>query len=111
MVVVAEEVRPVDGHRVGLDDRDPVELAHHVGERPHQAVVDLDRGDVGAGLGERQRERPEPGADLDDVVARADRGEVGDAPHGVRVGDEVLAEITARRQARLVNRSRTAGRR
>ena len=99
VIVIAEEVRPVDRHRVGFDHRDPVELAHHVGERPHQTVVDLDGGDVGARLGEGQGERPQTGADLDDVVAGPDRGEVGDAPHGVRIGDEVLTEITARRQA------------
>ena len=36
-----------------------------------RCAVQLDRGDVGAALEQRQRERPEPGADLDDVVARA----------------------------------------
>ena len=54
---------------------------------------------VGAGLGEGQRQRAEPGADLDDAVARPDAGQVGDAPHGVRVGDEVLPEVAARGQA------------
>ena len=57
---------------------------------------------VGAGLGQRERERPEPGADLDDVVAGADPCEFGDAPHGVRVGDEVLTEIAARREAVII---------
>ncbi len=62
----------------------------------HDAAVDLDRGDVGAGLGERERQRAEPGADLDDVIAVADAGELGDPAHGVGVGDEVLAEIAPR---------------
>ena len=53
---------------------------------------------VGAGLGQRQRQRAEPGADLDDVVAGTDAGEAGDAPHRVGVGDEVLAEVATRRQ-------------
>ena len=58
--------------------------------------------DVGAGLGQRQGQRAEAGADLDDAVTRADPGEVGDAPHGVGVGDEVLAEITPRREVAFV---------
>ena len=74
------------------------DLAQHGDE----AAVDLDGGDVGAGLGERQRQRAEAGADLDDVVAGADAGEVGDAAHGVGVGDEVLPEVAPRRQAGLV---------
>ena len=41
-------------------------------------------------------ERAQSGADLDDVVARPDPGEVGDATDGVRIGDEVLPEIPAR---------------
>ena len=45
------------------------------------------------------RERAEARADLDDVVARADSGQAGDAAHGVRVADEVLAELAAGRQA------------
>ena len=53
----------------------------------------------GAGLGQRERQRTEAGADLDHAVAGADLGEAGDAPHGVRVGDEVLAEVAARGQA------------
>ena len=66
-----------------------------VAQQRHDAAVDLDGGDVGAGVGQGERERPEAGADLDDVVARPDPGEVGDAAHGVGVGDEVLAEVAA----------------
>ena len=51
---------------------------------------------VGAGLGQRQGQRAKSGADLDDAVTRAYPGEVGDAPDGVGVGDEVLPEITPR---------------
>ena len=41
-------------------------------EHGQQVAVDLDRGDVGAGLGQRQRERAEPGADLDHAVTGPD---------------------------------------
>ena len=41
---------------------------------------------------------PTPGPDLDDAVAGLDAGEAHDAPRGVRVGEEVLAERLARAQ-------------
>ncbi len=50
---------------------------------------------MGAGLGECERERPEPGADLDHSVAGPDPGEGRDAADRVGVGDEVLAEVSA----------------
>ena len=50
---------------------------------------------VGAGVGQGERQRPEPGADLDHAIARPDPGEIGDAAHGVGVGDEVLPEVAA----------------
>ena len=52
----------------------------------------------GAGLGQREGERAEAGADLDDAIARADVGQAGDAPDGVGVGDEVLTEAATRGQ-------------
>ena len=94
--MVAEQVGPVDPGRVGLDDRHVVEAADDVGEHVDEAVVDLDRGHRGAGVGERHGERAQPGADLEDVVTGPDAGEVGDATDRVGVGDEVLAEIAAR---------------
>jgi hypothetical protein len=38
-------------------------------QQRHEVTVDLDRGDRGARLGQRQRERAEPGADLDHAIA------------------------------------------
>ena len=55
-------------------------------------AVELDGHDLGPGLDEGERERAQPGADLDDVVAGCDPGQAHDAPHGVGVDDEVLAE-------------------
>ena len=68
-------------------------------EDGHEVAVDLDSGDRRAGLGQRERQRAEAGADLDDLVAGADAGEAGDAADGVGIGDEVLAERPARMQA------------
>ena len=100
----AQHGRPVERHRVGLDDRhvrvrSADDLAQHAAPR---SAVDLDRGDVGAGLGQRQRQRAEAGADLDDLIAGSDAGEAGDPAHGVGVGDEVLAEVAARCRADAV---------
>ncbi len=68
-------------------------------QRRRETAVDFDGDHVRAGLGQREGQRAEPGPDLDHVIARPDTGEGGDAPHGVGVGDEVLAEVTPRCQA------------
>ena len=52
--------------------------------------VDLDGGDVGTGLQQRQRERPEPGADLDDWSPGPTPASRDDPPHRVGIGHEVL---------------------
>ena len=46
-------------------------------EHADEAAVDLDRGDRRARLGERQRQRAEPGADLDDMVTGDRRRRAG----------------------------------
>ena len=68
----------------------PVE---HVAQHRHQAAVDLDGRHRRAGLDQRQRQRADAGTDLHHPVAGPDTGQAGDAPHGVRVGDEVLPEV------------------
>ena len=62
-------------------------------------AVHLDRGNGRARFEQRERERSEAGADLDDPIAGADFGEAGDAAHGVGVADEVLPERPARRES------------
>ena len=57
--------------------------------------VDLDRGDRGAGLGQRQGERTETGPDLDHPLSRGHPGEPDDPPDRVAVGHEVLPECPA----------------
>ena len=88
-------------------ERFPVELASVTGDHRRgglgedlsqggeQVTIELDRGHRRAGLDERQGQGAEPGADLDHVVTRSDRGEARDAADGVGVGDEVLAERSA----------------
>ena len=82
-----------DAHAVGGDD--PLEHGQEV-------AVERDGGDLRPRLDERERQRPQPRADLHDPVPRPDTGQPGDAPDGVGVGDEVLAEGAAGRQAELV---------
>lgn len=69
-----------------------VAIAHALGEQARQAVVDLDGGDVRAGIDECFGERAETGTDLDDVIIRSHFGETRDASHRVRIDDEVLTE-------------------
>ena len=92
----AEHTVPVERHRVGLDDLHVRNARDEVAQRGGEPCVDLDGGDRRAGFGEGEGQRAEPGADLDDVVAGPDRGEVGDAPNSVGVGNEVLPEVAAR---------------
>lgn len=61
-------------------------------------MVDLDRCDARTGLCQRHGERAQPRPDLDDVISGADIGESSDLAYDVRVDDEVLAEVAARRQ-------------
>src|SRR5690606_21617136 len=58
-----------------------------------QDVVDLDGGDPVGGLQQRQGERAEPRADLDDHVVGAYLGGADDTADRVRVDDEVLAAL------------------
>ena len=93
----AEHLVPVEPHGVALHDPHPVRL-DHLAQGGQQVAVELDRGDLGAGLGEGQRERAQSRADLDHPVARPHLGQAGDAAHGVGVGDEVLPQRPAGRQ-------------
>jgi hypothetical protein len=54
--------------------------------------VALERDDPRPVLEEGEGQRSQPGPDLEDPVAGAHAGEPGDAPSGVRVGEEVLPE-------------------
>ena len=58
------------------------------------------------GLQQRQRQRAEPGADLDHHVVGPQPGGPHDAAHGVRVDDEVLAELLGRPDAERGRRAR-----
>jgi hypothetical protein len=54
-------------------------------------MVHLDREDPGSRPGERDREGPETGADLDDPIAFPNAGIGHDRAGEVRVGEEVLS--------------------
>ena len=74
--------------------------------RTAQVRVHLDGGDVGAGLQQGQRERAEPGADLDHVVARRRRRRGGRcaAPCWRRPRSSAPAPATASARARRAAR-------
>jgi hypothetical protein len=55
-------------------------------------VVGLDREHARPRAGERDRERPQAGTDLEDAVAGADARVRDDRAGEVRVGEEMLAE-------------------
>ena len=83
-------------------------VAHVLGDNRHamrgrcggkplgEPVVDLDGRHRGAGLEDRERQRPEPGTDLDHPVARSDPGHLDDPADRVRVDDEILPELLGR---------------
>ena len=54
--------------------------------------VELERDDVVPGVEQRERERAEPGPDLEHRCAGGQVGEGDDPPRGVGVDEEVLAE-------------------
>ncbi len=87
----AERGGPVGPHRVGDVDPHVRVGADDLGERSRQPAVDLDREDLGPGLGERDGQGPEPGPDLHDAVPVLDPGVRHDGPSEVGVGEEVLA--------------------
>ena len=90
---------PVERECVTLDDSHVLARCNDFSDRLGKPAVVLDRDDVGARVGQAERERAEPGADLDDMVGRLDAGEADDAPHRVRIDHEVLAERPPGRQA------------
>ena len=67
----------------------------HLPQQRHEAAVCLNSYHLGTGLGQRQRQRTQPCADLDDSVARADVRKPCDAADGVRIDHEVLTEAAA----------------
>ena len=90
--VVAERLGPVEPHRVGLQHADGRPVPRHLLERGHEGPVELDGEHVGAGVGDRDGERAEPGPDLHHSVARRHTGVGDDRAREVRIDQEVLAE-------------------
>ncbi len=91
-------------HRVGVDQREAVLLRGHPGldgggQGGGEDVVDLDGDDPVRGLQQRERQRAEPRADLDDHVVRADLGGAHDPADRVGVDDEVLPLLLRRAYA------------
>ena len=95
---------PVESHGVGVHDGD-AGFVHDRAQDGHEMMVDLDRRHRGARGRQGQGERAKAGTDLHDPVAGPDGGEAGDAPHGVRIDDEVLPQGPAGPDAVLFQQS------
>ena len=82
---------------VVVQDREPADLAVRVlGDGLRQLTsqyrVDLDGGHTRPAVQQRQRQRPEAGTDLENVVVAVDPGCRHDPANGIGVMNEVLAE-------------------
>ncbi len=82
---------------VGLDHPDAPGLDLGPQDGQH-TPVDLDRGDLGAGLDQGQGERSESGPDLHHLGTLGDAGQTHDAADRIGVGHEVLTQGPARVQ-------------
>ena len=85
----------VEVERVGDDERQRIGRELRAQAR-REVAVDLDRRDAPGVRDEARGDRGQPGADLDDGVARARRDGGDDARDVMRIDEEVLAEATAR---------------
>ena len=95
-----------DPQGVGGHDLEPVGdvggAVGHGGRQPGgEPLVDLDRDDACADIEQREGQRPQPGPDLHDHVVGSDARLADDAPHGVRVDDEVLSALLGGPQVEL----------
>src|SRR6266511_4386690 len=108
--VLCEDPPVIEPRRVRLEERDPFpELTSQ--HRRHVSVA-LDRDDPRAAGGEPRREVSEPGAELDDELAGAWRGEPRDLGQDRLVAEEVLAPALLRAEPVLLEqrpRARVAG--
>ncbi len=98
-LVLTELVPPLAIRRIRVQDADAIQARHRFLERGDERWIHLDGEYVGAGLGERSRERAEAGADLDDVIARTDAGIGRDRASEVRIDQEMLSERSLRPDA------------
>jgi hypothetical protein len=82
-----------------MHDLDVGDTLEHLGQRGHEPGIDLDGHDACDRRRERQREGPEPRADLQDDVIRVQVGGEQDPSDGVRVDEQMLSRPLARRQS------------
>ena len=76
-------------------------LGDRGGQPGRERAVDLDGDDPVGHLEQREGERTETGADLDDDVVGVDPGLADDATHGVGVDHEVLTALLGRPKVEL----------
>lgn len=96
-----EEIRPLERENVSVEDTEAVNLAvrvtrHRFGQALGEERIDLDGGDGGATVEQRECQRTQPGTDLKNVILFIDSRCGDDSPYGVRVVNEVLAQRLTR---------------
>ena len=87
---------PVEGGGVAFDHVH-AEALDNRSQYGHEVAIDLYGQHRSASFSESERERAEPGPDLDHLVARADPADVGDSANSVGINHEVLAQRSPRR--------------
>ena len=99
-LVLAERVPPLAIRRIRVQargrDPSPPPIPSSAGI---ERWIHLDGEHLGAGLGERSRERAEAGADLDHAIAGTDAGIGRDRAGEVRIDQEMLSERSLRPDA------------
>jgi len=91
-----EDLGPVHGHCILLEQREAGAIAEPLPEKLRQVPVKLDSQDLTARIEEALGEPTKPGSDLDDPVPWTDARRVHDPSEDALAGEEVLTEALAR---------------
>ncbi len=93
----AQRAVPVQRERVMFDDRDGrgANSFNDLPEHGNQVAIEFDGNDCRIGLSQRQRQRTESGADLDNMITGTDAGKADDLVDRSGITEKVLAQRPA----------------